>query len=166
MHTATNKWGICIHVGGIVCWALGHCTRCTHRSWATMDTWRITFSNQTSKTEKITRRNWLDSRVTEGGSRRIFGPDTCSFQCHFGVRAHSWHMEAPYLQNVAWKAACHSDDWLQTYCKQQAFLQGIWVPDPCPCGGNFGGETTGGTTWLSTRQKIGRTLADSEPSTG
>ena len=44
---------------------------------------------QTSKTEKITGRNWLDSRVTEGGSRGIFGPDTCSFQCHFGVRAHS-----------------------------------------------------------------------------
>ena len=72
MHTATNKWGICIHVGRIVCWALGHCTRCTHCSWANMDTWRITFSNQTSKTAKITGRNWLDSRVTEGGSRGIF----------------------------------------------------------------------------------------------
>ena len=55
---------------------------------------------------------------------------------------------------------------IQTYCKQQAFLQGIWVSDPWPCGGNFGGETTGGTTWLSTRPKIGRTFVDSEPSTG
>ena len=39
--------------------------------------------------------------TAEGGSREIFGLDTCSFQCYFGVRARSYHVEPHYLQNVA-----------------------------------------------------------------
>ena len=39
--------------------------------------------------------------TAEGGSREIFGLNTCSFQCYFGVRARSYHVEPHYLQNVA-----------------------------------------------------------------
>ena len=143
--------------------ALSHCTQCTHCSRTAMDTRRVTFKRLNLK--KSPEETGLTAGLLKAAPEESLAQTLAAFNIVFesGRIPDTWTITT--FRMLPKKTACHSSDRLRTYCRQKAFLQGIWVSVPWPCEGGFGGETTGRTTWPSTRQKGGRTFVDTEPST-